>query len=198
MKKRGVTLIELLITLSMIGFIGAVITSVYMTGFKTFKEEMASSMVQSNAQTILDAMTTDIKNGLQIEPEYTSDSGITYKTLDEASGEEASIIIRIPAIDNDQKILYSGSTMLFDRVIYYYDNNSIHKVIYANPSSSRSAKSGYDVILDSKVLVLTFAFEPDATSATLVTATISSNIAVSGNRTRSITITGQARLRNHI
>lgn len=187
MRKRGVTLIELLITMSLVAFIAAVITSVYLTGFKTFKEELASSTVQSNAQTILDALTTDIKNGLQIEPSYS-----TYTTDDD------SIIIRIPAIDSNKNILYSGSNMLFDRIIYYYKDNSIHKVIYADPSSSRYSKSGFDTVLDSKILVLRFAYEPDATSATLVTATISSDIKVSNNRTRSITISGQARLRNHI
>lgn len=187
MKKCGITLIELLITMSMIAIIASVITSVYLIGFKTFKEEMASSIVQSNAQTILDAMTTDIKNGLQIEPTYGS-----YTTS------ETTIIIRVPAIDSSNNILYESDTMLFDRIIYYYNNNSIHKMIVADPGSSRASRSGFDTVLDANVLVLRFTYEPDASSATFVSATISSDIAVSGNRTRSITITGQARLRNHI
>lgn len=187
MKKKGLSLIELLITMTVISLIAAVITSVYLTGYKTFREELASSTVQSNGQTILDALTTDIKNGLQIEPSYSS-----YTTSD------SSIIIRIPAVDTDKNILYSGSTMLFDRIIYYYQNNSIHKVIYADPSSSRYSKNGTDAVLDSRILVLRFTYEPDATAATFVTATINSDIKISNTKTRSIIITGQARLRNHI
>jgi prepilin-type N-terminal cleavage/methylation domain-containing protein len=184
--KKGITLIELLITISLISSIMIVTSSVYVTGFKTFKEELTSSIVQSNAQTILDGLTTDIKNGLQIEPTYT-----TYTT-----GEDM-IIIRVPAVDATGHAIYTGSNMSFDRIIYYYKNNSIHKVIYADAASIRYPKNGRDVILDSKVLELQFAYDPDQASATLVTATISSKMMV-GNRDKAITLTGQARLRNHI
>lgn len=187
MKKKGLTLIELLIVISLIGLIAAVIVSLYVTGFKTFREEMASSTVQSNGQTILDALTTDIKNGLQIEPAYD-----TYVS------DADSIIIRIPAIDSSNNILYSGSDMLFDRIIYFYQDNSIHKIILADPSSSRYSKNGYDTILDTRILELQFAYEPDVATATLVTATVRSDIKVSGAITRSIILSGKARLRNHI
>ena len=186
MKRRGITLIELLITMALLGIISAVITSVYVTGFKTFQEELASSTVQSSSQTILDALITDTKNGLLIEESYD-----TYITS------ENTIIIRLPAVDDDKNILYDGSTMLFDRIIYYYAGNTIHKIVFADPESSRYSKNGIDTVLDKKILALSFAYEPNASAATLITATISSEIKV-GNKTRAITVTGQARLRNHI
>lgn len=184
--KKGITLIELLITMSLLALVAAVITSVYLTGFKTFKEELATSTVQSNTQTILDALITDTKNGLLIEESY-----------DEFTTSENTVIIRLPAVDENKNILYDGATMLFDRIIYYYQNNAIHKIVYADPSSSRYEKSGVDSVLDSKILALSFSYSPNASAATLVTATISSEIKV-GNRSRAITISGQARLRNHI
>lgn len=186
MKKRGLSLIELLIAMSFIGVLSAVVATVYVTGFNTYRQELASSTVQSNAQTILDALITDARNGVLIEPTYDSFT----------TGAD-TIIIRIPAIDASQNILYSGSDMIFDRIIYYYSGNEIHKVTFADPLSSRFPKNGIDSVLDKNILVLNFTYEPDPTAPTLVTATISSEVQA-GNRTRSITLTGQARLRNHI
>jgi prepilin-type N-terminal cleavage/methylation domain-containing protein len=185
-QKRGLTLIELLITMVLIGIVLIIITSIYVTGFRTYREELTSSIVQSNAQTILDALVLDVKNGMLVEQTYD-----TYSTGPD------SIIIRVPALNSDHEIQYDGSDMLFDRVIYYYQNNEIHKVTFADPSSIRYPKNGIDTVLDKNILSLGFEYDPDQTTATLVKATISSNIKVS-NRNKQITISGQARLRNHI
>jgi len=186
-KKRGITLIELLITISLIGLILIVTTSVYLTGFRTYKEQLTSSIVQSNAQTILDALVLDAKNGLLIEATYGSFT----------TGPDC-IIIQVPSIDASKNILYSGSDELFDRVIYYYQNNQIHKITYADPSSVRHSKDGIDTTLDKNVLSLSFVYDPpDEGAAHLVKITLSSDIKV-GNRDKEITITGEARLRNHI
>jgi len=186
MKKHGLTLIELLITIGLVGMILIVITGVYVSGFRTYQEELSSSMVQSNAQTILDALATDIKNGMLIEQSY--DVYVTGTS---------SIIIRVPAINSDKQIQYSGTDMLYDRIIYYYQSNEIHKLVFADPSSTRYSANGVDKVLDSKILSLSFTYDPDQTTATLVTATVSSDIKV-GNRNKTITISGTARLRNHI
>lgn len=186
MVKRGLTLIELLITISLIGMILIVITSVYLTGFRTFREELASSTVQSNAQTILDAIVLDAKNGMLIEPAYD-----IYTTSAD------TIIIRVPAVNASREILYDGTDMFYDRVIYYYKNNEIHKVTFANPNSIRYKNNGKDSALDKNVLSMSFGYDPDPTTATLVRVNLSSVIKV-GNRDKEITISGEARLRNHI
>lgn len=185
-KKPGFTLIEMLITMSLVTTLSAVISSLYVVGFRTFKEQMAISTVQSDGQTILDRINTDAKNGLSIEQSY----------LGYTSG-SSTIIIRVPAIDNNNNIIYSGTNMLSDRIIYYYQDKSIHKIIYADPASSRYSKNAIDSILDKKILVLNFTYEPEVSSATLVTTTISSEIIV-GNHSEKIQLTGKARLRNHI
>jgi prepilin-type N-terminal cleavage/methylation domain-containing protein len=185
-KRRGLTLIELLITMGLIGLVLIVITSVYLVGFRTFREELASSTVQSNAQTLLDAMVTDIKNGMYVEQSY-----------DEYLTGPNSIIVRVPATNASKQILYNGADMVYDRVIYYYTGNEIHKIIFANPDSVRYAKHGVDTILDTNILALSFEYDPDQNTATLVTVNISSVIKVS-NRDKQINLSGKARLRNHI
>lgn len=185
-QKRGFSLLELLITMTFVSVIATIITSVYLTGFNTFRQELTTSIVQSDAQTILDNLLLDIKNGMLIEQTY--DSWIT---------DEDTIIIRVPAMNSEKQILYSGADMLFDRVVYNYDGSAIHKIIYANPLSTRNNLSGKDITLDSKILALSFIYDPDQATATHVTATIHSEANV-GNRNRGINLTGEARLRNHI
>lgn len=190
MMKRGLTLIELLITMGLIGSILIVITSVYLVGFRTFQEELASSTVQSDAQTILDAAVTDIKNGILIEPTYTFG-------LDTYTTGADTIIIRVPAVNASEQIIYNGSDMLYDRLIYYYEGTEVHKITIADPASIRYKNNGNNAILDKRALNLSFIYDPDQATATLVTVNLSSSIQL-GNRSKNITISGQARLRNHI
>ena len=184
--KRGFTLIELLITMTYITLISTIIVTVYIVGYSTFREELASSIVQSDAQTIMDSMTQDIKNGMLIEPAYSS-----YTT------DQDTIIIRVPAIDKNNNIVYSGTDMLYDRIIYNYTNSSIHKIVFADPASSRYPRNGIDAVLDKNILSLAFQYNPNQTTATLVMVTISSEQSA-GSIERKITLTGVARLRNHI
>ena len=193
MKKPGITLIELLITITLMGSLLIAISSLYLIGFRTYTEELASSMVQSNAQTIMDAVILDAKNGMLIPETYHSDTtGKDYTT------DVNMVIIRIPAINASNQILYSGTDELYDTVIYYYSNNEIHKVTYADLPSARHSKDGLDTVLDKQILSLNFVYDPvDPGAAHLVKVTISSDIMV-GNRNKEITITGEARMRNHI
>jgi prepilin-type N-terminal cleavage/methylation domain-containing protein len=181
-KKRGFTLIELIITMTFITVIAMTITIAYLSGYTTFNRELASSTVQSDAQSILDSMMLDVKNAMLIETGY---SGYTTS--------ESTLILRVPAIDNNNRIIYSGTDMLYDIIIYDYTGTEIHKIVYANDASSRHSRDGIDTILDKNILLLSFEYDPD----TLVTATIKSK-ADAGKTERAIMITGRARMRNHI
>ncbi len=186
MRKAGFSLIELLIVMGFITVISLTVTTVYVVGIKTYNQELASSSVQSDSQTILDALTTDIKNGVSIDLSYD-----TYTT------DTDTIIIRVPAISSSKDVLYTGTNMRYDYIIYDYSGNDIHKIVYADPSSKRYGQNGRDNILDRNILSLSFDYDPTPDSATLVTVNISSNIKM-GNEERNISLTGQARLRNHI
>jgi len=185
-QKKGMSLIELMIAMSLLVIISIVIGSIYITGFKTYRQELAQSSIQSNAQTILDSIINDAKNAQSVEETYnTYTSGVN------------SVILRVPAIDSDKNILYSGSSMLFDRIIYYFEDNAIHKVTYADSSSVRFAQNGLNKTLDNNILKLEFAYDPDILSTTLLTATVSTNQQV-GKINRNIALIGKARLRNHL
>jgi len=184
--KKGFTLVELLITISLIAAIAIVISSVFISGYRTFNDEISNARIQSSAQTILDRIITETKNGMLIEATYG-----TYTTG------ANTIIIQVPAVNKNKEIQYSGTNMLFDRIIYYYADNTIHRVVYADSSSSRYSYNGIDRTLSKNVLELSFGYDPTPEAATLVTATVTTGDRVNG-KTKQITIIGKARLRNHI
>lgn len=184
--KPGISLIELIISMTLLVTISGTITSLYLVGFKTFREQLAEAQIESNAQTILDNIVNDAKNAQSVEESY----GLYIS-------DPHTVILKVPAIDNDKNILYSGETMLFDRIIYYFQNNAIHKVIFADPASARLSQSGPEKTLDNKILTLNLTYEPDMVSATLLTINIATNQQV-GKVSRSISLTGKARLRNHL
>ncbi len=186
MQKKGVTLIELTIVIALLGSIVIVISSVYITGFKTFREELATSRLDSNAQTIIDEITNTAKNAQSAEATYGA-----Y-----VSG-PSSVVLKVPALDDNKNILYTGNEMLFDRVIYFYENNKIHKITFAESNSIRYVENGIDKIIDDKILELSFSYDPDAESATLVTINVSSHQEI-GKIERTISLTSKARLRNHL
>ncbi len=185
-KRRGLTLIELLISIALMGTIVIAISSMYIIGFKTFREELAQSQLESNAQTVLDEITNDTKNAQSVEEIYGSYSSGTN-----------SIVLKVPAINSNKDIIYSGNTMLFDRIIYYYENNRIHKITLAEATSSRYKENNIDKIIDNKTLQLTFTYDPNEASATLVTINVSSLQQV-GKINRTISLISKARLRNHL
>jgi prepilin-type N-terminal cleavage/methylation domain-containing protein len=184
--KKGITLIETLIVMTLLGIVMPVIVSVYITGLKTYNQEFTQTQLQSSAQTILDTILNDTKNAQAVEETFNSHT----------TGPN-TIILRVPAINSSQVIQYEDSQMLFDRIVYYYENNRIHKLVYANPSSTRFSENNTDKILATNILILNFTYDPDPIAPTLITATVSNAESV-GKLTRSISVSGKARLRNHI
>lgn len=180
------TMIELLIVMVLMAVILPAIVSVYIYGSKTFGEELTESGLQSEAQTILDEIALDARNALSVEPTY---NGYTTGTT--------SVVLRVPALDNSQHIVYSGSNMVTDVVIYYFQNNIIYKKIYADPSSSRYPQNNITKALATNILQLSFDYDPDPASATLVDIIVQNNQSI-GKVTKEFTVTSKARLRNHI
>lgn len=188
MKKKGLTLIELLIVMVLMSILMPVIVSIYISGIKTFNQELTQTQLQSNAQTILDEIMNDTKNAQAVLETY---NGETTNT--------STIILRIPAIDASQVIQYNGTDMLFDVIIYKFEGNNIHKIVYSpiESNSVRRAQDGRDKVIASNILNLIFDYDPDPVSPTLVTTTVTNNQAV-GIFVRKVTVTSKARLRNHI
>jgi len=185
-KKRGITLIEVLISSVLLVTISAAVSTIYVNGYRTYREQFAEAQVNINAQTILDSIISDAKNAQSVE-----------ETYDIYTSGNNAVVLKVPAIDSNKNILYDGTSMLFDRIIYYFEGNAIHKKVFADASSARYTQNGLDKVLDQNILVLEFAYEPDVISTTLLTVELSASLKVGGS-TRDISLIGKARLRNHL
>ena len=219
-QKQGMSLIELTIAMTLMIILSVIIGSLYLSGFTSYRRELAQTSIQSNAQTILDNIMNDTKNAQSVEE--------TYRGYE--SGNH-TIILRVPALDTNKNILYSHDSMLFDRIIYYYDNNKIHKVTYAQTNSIRYKENNLNKTIDESTLQLHFSYEPDdvdhhefpdghdedhddhdepddpddhdnndensATLVTLVTINVSSYQQF-GKINPNVSLIGKARLRNHL
>lgn len=186
MKKRGVTLIELLLVMMLLAVVLPAIVSVYIYGSKTFTEQLTQSRLQSDAQTLLDEITNDIRNAQSVEDVYG-----TYTT------DSNTIILRVPALDSGQVIQYNGTSQKSDYIIYDFTGTSIHKVIYADPSSIRYPQNNQNKVIANNILMLTFSYDPSVDSATLVQVNVRNNQSV-GKVVENFSVTSKARLRNHI
>lgn len=189
MKKRGVSLIELLIVMTLLGIMFTAFTSIYNNSIKTVREQMAQSQAQTEAQTILDRIQTEIKKG------RTTDNTFGSYTL----GSQV-LIIQLPAINNyeDQNILYNGSNPILDRVIYYKSGNELHRKVIADPASARMNENNNDVILTNSISDLTFSYtKVNPTSTITIDVTTSLSIAKKvGKIYKTANVNGKASFRN--
>lgn len=187
MKKKGLTMIELIVVMVLLSILLPVLLSIYVYGTKTFNEELSQSELQSDAQTILDSILNDIRNAQSVEASYD----------DQFFSNGTTIVLKVPALDQSQNIIYDGSTMQSDIIVYSFYDNSIHKRVFADADSRRATQNNIDKILASNILELNFTYEPDPLAATLVQVTLKNHKKV-GNQSKSINVSSKARLRNHI
>jgi len=182
MTKKGTTLIELLIAIIILGIIMTVFSSIYLIGVNSFRNEFVQSQLLSNSQVIVDRINQDVKFAQGIDETFNSYT--TSNTL---------LIIQSPAIDTEHIFIPNG----IDRIIYYQDGEELHRVIYANPNSSRYPQNGIDQILTKNLKTLSFGFFPDQANPNKVSTTLTLSKGV-GKLYRSVTITAKAKMRNKL
>lgn len=162
LNKEGLTLIELIITLSIISIIILVVTQVYVMGMVQSKSDMKKAKIQAEGRTALEGITKNIKLASRIEATY---GGYTSDTT--------NIILNIPAIDSSENFIYSGETRVNDHVTYSLVGKNLHKVISSpNVSSRLYSQDGTDSIILSNVKSLSFSYNPAIPNTTLVSVNI--------------------------
>jgi len=184
--KKGITLIELLIAITLVGTLTIAFSNIYLNCMKQFGMEFAQTQLQTNSQTVLDRIISDIKGAISVETSYNA-----YTT------NQRTIIMKIPSIDSSQNIIYSGDTMLTDYVIYYFQSESIHRKLIANSASSRYPSNGQDKTIMTEVENLNFTYSPavPSTSEVTVSMTLEKHL---GKFNRTITNSSKTKLRNSL
>ena len=175
--QKGLTLIELLISITLLGLLLGVFTSVYTNGVKVYQREFKQANLQNENRIVLDRIISDIKQAYSVDQTSTA----------------TSLILLLPAIDEDGDILYEGDDQFkTDQFIYLKSGQSLVKIIAPDIDSTREAVD--KTILD-KVSSLTFTYLPDLETAEQIEVTLQTQD-TAGKNTITINNTSKATLRN--
>lgn len=126
MVKKGFTLIELLIAMSILGIILAVTSSIFGAAIRNYQISISQSTLQRNVNFVTD----DISRNIKIAVEFPESHGTHIR-------DHNTLILALPAINQNQEFIYSGAMLEKDHIIYEFQNNNIKKTTIANPLSAR-------------------------------------------------------------
>lgn len=151
---KGLSLIELLISIVLLSVLLIVFTSAFVNGIKVYKRETRTSNLQNESRIVLDRIISDIKQASGVNTTSTA----------------TMLNLEVPSIDINENILYEGTgDFKIDNYIYTLNSNTITKTVDPHMDSSRPNST--KTILD-KVSNVTFTYLPDLASAEEVEVTL--------------------------
>lgn len=188
-KIRGVSLIELVTAIGLIGLVSVMVISVYVTHFRLFSNQSQSIDLANENRLALDEMAIQIKEAQAIISTCAACSGYTTGAT--------TVVLQLWPLDASGNPTDPGSTN-YDYVVYKRDdlqNTKLVKITYSAAISTR--KAGTDVLAND-VSNLQFTYSPDnltPTTATEVAVTLT-NTNTNMKKTNTITQSTEAHLRN--
>ncbi|MCL5093522.1 MAG: prepilin-type N-terminal cleavage/methylation domain-containing protein [Patescibacteria group bacterium] len=148
-KSQGVTLIELLISIAIVGTLLTVLTSLYVMGIRLYQKEFRETNIQSENRILLDRIIKDAKEAIGVELSY--DSYVSDTT--------STIILKVPAIDADKNIIYDAEgNFAIDRIIYEKLGNNLNRIVIANALSQRP---NANLNISDKITGINFTYTPN-------------------------------------
>jgi prepilin-type N-terminal cleavage/methylation domain-containing protein len=139
--KRGFTLIEVLISISILAVILLVLNAVYIAGIKEFPRGFEKSKMQTDLNFSLDSIGMNIKDAFRSPSTYTN-GATTFSSGTGSYTHQNSLILELPAVNSSGEFIYSGSALQPDVVVYYLSGGNLYKRVYGNPAGRLSSESG--------------------------------------------------------
>ncbi len=127
----GITLVEVLITVSIVSFMILAMLSLYVAGQRYYMNGSARSDVLRDNRHVLNYISRDIKEAIQVVPSWD-----VYATSTEC------IILQVPSLDSNGIIIDISSQ--FDYIVYRLNSeypNRLERIIDANDGVSSRADS---------------------------------------------------------
>ncbi len=190
---RGFTLIEVTIATAIMAMIVILLAQMYISGTISSEKEIAKSKLQVEAKNALEGINNNVKLSAKIDSTYTSGAGATY------TGSNTTLILDVPAIDNSDNFLYSGSQKVYDHIIYYLDpnnSNNLHKLVFSDNTNSRLyPQNGSDSIILDDVQSLAFSYDSSPPQSVMVTTNLTLTNTGQGE-TRTVSVSSQSKRRN--
>jgi len=146
MRKKGLTLVELLISIVILGIIFSATASLFSVAIKNYQVSSTQAVLQRETNLAVDNITREIKQSIEIPENYVVGRSPTV------------LILALPSIDENENFIYDGSSLEKDYITYSLDGTNLHKTVSANLSSTRSQKNGTDKIVLSNISSLEFTY----------------------------------------
>ena len=160
-KKRGITLIELLIAMSTSLIIAGVISAVFISSWKAQIAQEEYTELQQKGRKSVDEISSSIKVASGVITSITSGSD-TYITSD------LIIVLKTPAIDGSDNILPATDYFVFQ--LNVSDATKLERIIIADGTSIRTNLAA-TTTLSNVMGTLSFIYYDDSTGSVLVPGT---------------------------
>ena len=182
----GVSLVELLIGMSIVGFMGVLIAALYFSHFKLFSSQNTRIEVASENKIALEEMTNQVRESQGV--------AATCCSPTETTGADVLVLQIWPLnASGDPTEPNPDPTPQYDYIVYKKVADTLKKKIVPAAGSTRQAS---DKIIASKINVLTFTYDnADVSQAAQVTINLTTQNTVN-NVTQTDSKTSTAVIRN--
>ncbi|PIZ01073.1 hypothetical protein COY62_00375 [bacterium (Candidatus Howlettbacteria) CG_4_10_14_0_8_um_filter_40_9] len=175
--QKGLTLIELLISITLLSIIIAVFTSTYVTGISVYTREVRTTNLQNESRIILDRIVSDIKQSNEVV----------------SGSNETVLVLAAPSIDSNGSIIYENTGLFkMDFITYWLDGSALYKKVEPHLDSARPAAVTH-ILGD--VDSVTFTYTPSASTAKEVEINIVTSI-IASKKTITVNNNAKSVLRN--
>lgn len=141
-QKKGLTLVELLITIGLLTVIMGAISSIFAVALKNYQVSITQNNLQKDVNIVLDDISRNIKEAVELPLSYTNKNDETFNRGSD------TLILAIPAIGEEQRFLYDiNGNVKKDYIIYQIIDDKLHKKAYMDPDSERIDQDGSDKIV---------------------------------------------------
>ena len=184
--RNGVSLVELLIGMSIVGFMGVLIAALYFSHFKLFSSQNTRIEVASENKIALEEMTNQIRESQGVAANCCSPTETTSADV---------LVLQIWPLNasGDPQEPNPSPTPQYDYIVYKKVADTLKKTIVPAAGSTRPSS---DKIIASKINALAFTFDnADVTQAAQVTINLMTQNTVN-NVTQTDTKTSTAVIRN--
>jgi prepilin-type N-terminal cleavage/methylation domain-containing protein len=148
MNERGFTLLELLISASIIGVLAIVITNFYSNQLVNYARAETNTILQSNTKQAVETMEKDIKSAQAVESvnRWPDTHGPVSGNSFSWASDSDTIVMAVPAQDASGNLLYADSlrnVLQTNDVVFYIEpaTNILYRRLIANPVAGNAAKT---------------------------------------------------------
>jgi len=192
-RKTGFSLLELVISIAILGIISVSLSIVFTRGYSVFKIEKSRNLMQEESRTAIDIVDSWIRKTYSVLSSYTALDLTVYTT------DAQVLILKIQSIDADSALI-SGT---YDYLIFKINpSNSarLEKITYADAASTRTSGT-LTIALHLNSLAFTYydstgiQLAADYENSVLIKTLISSQ-EVAGGTTNTSQLSSETKIRN--